>query len=120
MKAVNAGLRAVPTAFRTHQKSLESFATGLLTAPGLHMAVRIETACLYSLLPRLTGNTHLHHNLTSWSKTLVLDSILSLACIQLVVFDTVVLTQYHQLHSYSCMCTSMCKVLSHCIAQQLL
>lgn len=55
LKALNAALQALPTAFRAHQKTLGSFATSLLAAPWLHGAVRCGAALLYSLLPRLTG-----------------------------------------------------------------
>ena len=67
LKALNAGLQALPTAFRAHQKNLGSFATSLLTASQLHDAVRCEAALLYSLLPRLTGTIHnyLHNSLTT-------------------------------------------------------
>lgn len=59
LKALNAGLQTLPTAFRAHQKTLGSFATSLLTASQLHGAVRCEAALLYSLLPRLTGTLHI-------------------------------------------------------------
>jgi len=58
LKALNAGLQALPTAFRAHQKTLGSFATSLLASSQLHDAVRCEAALLYSLLPRLTGMLH--------------------------------------------------------------
>ena len=58
LKALNAGLQALPTAFRAHQKTLGSFATSLLTASQLRSAVRCEAALLYSMLPRLTGTLH--------------------------------------------------------------
>lgn len=55
LRALNAGLQALPTAFRAHQKTLATFASALLAAPHLHGAVKLEAALLYSLCPRLTG-----------------------------------------------------------------
>ena len=55
LRALNAGLQALPTAFRAHQKTLATFALALLAAPHLHGAAKLEAALLYSLCPRLTG-----------------------------------------------------------------
>lgn len=55
LQALDAGLQAVPTAFRTHQKALGEFAAALLATPLLSTAVRGEAAHTFSLLPRLTG-----------------------------------------------------------------
>lgn len=55
LQGLNAGLQAIPTAFRAHQKALSQFAAALLATPLLSTAVRGEAARTFSLLPRLTG-----------------------------------------------------------------
>lgn len=55
LQGLNAGLQALPTAFRAHQKALGQFAAALLASPLLSAAVRGKAARTFSLLPRLTG-----------------------------------------------------------------
>lgn len=55
LQGLNAGLQALPTAFRAHQKALGQFAAALLATPVVSIAVKYEAARSYSLLPRLTG-----------------------------------------------------------------
>lgn len=55
LTALNAALAAVPTAFRSHQKALETFVCQLLARPDLSIDHRREAAHCYAALTKVKG-----------------------------------------------------------------
>lgn len=55
LRALNAALAAVPTAFRNHHKALDAFACTLLALPNLSIEQRREAAHCYALLAKVKG-----------------------------------------------------------------
>lgn len=61
LRALNAALTSVPTAFRSHQKALETLACTLLASPNLGAEQRREAAYCYAILPRVKGKSAAEH-----------------------------------------------------------